>query len=176
MTNNSFSTKFLPLIFGLILIALMLTTGCATTTHPIDPYPAQTDGQHGTEAYQASDGSITPATGADAAIAAGAAGIDTAFNFRNKHPQNKTDVIYGHCEIVNPGASSPCSSILIMLKNEAGETIYQERTEGNGDFSFHVKRGSNYRFEVKSTRFQVSFEPAPPFQATAEVLVKLQPL
>lgn len=156
-------------------LGTVLFGGCASPTHTVDPYPAETDPQHNTYAYEAEDGTNLPATSDDATIAAGAAAVDTALGMGRKPSAGHANQITGYCEIVSQGSRLPCTSIAIALKQADGTALSQDRTREDGTFSFQAKRGVRYLLEVESKQFIVKFKPAMPLHAGAVVRVRLRP-
>ncbi len=64
------------------LLFILLISGCATPTHTVDLYPNESDPQHNTTAYQAKDGTTSPATESDAALSAGFQILHKLFRLR----------------------------------------------------------------------------------------------
>jgi hypothetical protein len=162
---------------GLILF-LGVGSGCATTTHRVDPYPSDAQLERSANAYHAKNGTINPATESDAALSAGLVTLGSLMGSKHKSgdiPLNNK-AIHIECTIINDPLQIPCSSVYMILKTEDGEIFSRGRTDANGELLFFVNNDQNYQLEIKAKGYSVTLTPAGPLKAGTNVQIRLQPI
>lgn len=153
-----------------LLVFAMALARCASVSRTIDPYPAQTDPQHHTQAYQANPGTLQPADPYTAAMELGIAVVGKALS---KEEVERSERLRAQSiRVVCHVARVPCSQTQIFLSSAESSQIIQGRTNDLGEVWFLVQPKLTYQITLspsQRTAQKAILSPPGPYSAGAWV-------